>query len=186
MSRGAVSRWHGARCTLARMELLHRLARPVGIAMLGAGVVAALASLGCGPSEPSRPVVEPGFWDEGRAETASVMAHAFDEDFEPAPIAEGDELRIDYGPQGGSHVELEVEAEGVDPDTTRMGARLERPDGTVVAEAFYDYYYGDSPGYSQRSFLQFFEDPSGPLLLRVRVRDGAGAQGTTEIGVTAR
>ena len=178
--------WHAARSGPRRMHALHRLARPLGIVMMGLGVAGGLASLGCGPEDPPRPVVETGFWDEGRTETATVVARRLTDDGTFVPIAEGDALRLDYGPQGGSHVEIEVTAEGVDIATTRMGARLEREDGTVVAEAFYDAYYGEPAAYAQRVYVQSFDDTTGPLLLRVRVRDGAGVQATTEIGVSVR
>ena len=181
-----MTRWHAARSGPQRMDSLHRLARPLGIVMLGLGVAGGLASLGCSPEDPPRPVVEAGFWDEGRTETAMVVAQRIADDGTLAPIAEGDALRLDFGPQGGSHVEIEVAAEGVDVATTRMGARLEREDGTVVAEAFYDAYYGEPASYAQRVYVQAFGDTSGPLLLRVRVRDGAGVQATTEIGVSVR
>lgn len=171
------------------MRVLHRLARLSGIVLVGVGAAFGLASLGCGPDEPSRPDVEAGFWDDGRAETAMVVALRVDGSTgDASPIAEGEDLSIEHGPQGGSHVEVTVELAGVVTTSTRIGARLERADGSVVAETFVREVWSEPVDgvVRQPLFVIVFEDASGPLLLRIRARDGAGAQGTTELGVVVR
>lgn len=170
------------------MNVLHKLARSIGTAMIALGMVGALASLGCGPDAPSRPEVEVAFWDEGRAEPAMIVAVRFEAESETlVPLAEGDVLELVHGPQGGTHVEVDADMSGLDASSTRIGARLERPDGTVVAETFRREIYA-TPGATFRESLVVgvFEATDGPLLLRIRARDASGAQGTTELGVTVR
>jgi hypothetical protein len=174
------------------MIALHRLARFGGMALAGLGVVTGLAILGCGPDAPARPDVDEGFWDDGRPETAMIVAfHEADRSTGAAgaAIAEADALSITHGPQGGSHVEVVVELDpAMSVATARLGARLEREDGSVVAEAFLRELWSEPVDgvVRQPVFVIVFEDTSGPLLLRVRARDASGVQGTTEIGVLVR
>lgn len=170
------------------MNALHKLARSVGTALVGLGLAGGISSLGCDRDEPERPMVEAAFWDEGREESAMIVALRTDASTgTSSPMVEGDVLQLDHGPQGGSHVEIEAEVSGLDGATTRIGARLERPDGTAVAELFQGEGFAP-PGdpFTQRLFVIAFESTEGPLLLRVRARDASGAQGTTEVGVTVR
>jgi hypothetical protein len=160
------------------MRSLHTLARPAAIAAL-------LAGGACIPERPPGPIPSPvpsTFWDGSRADTVAVVPTRGE-----VPIADGDALTREFGPQGGAPmVVVQVECAGVDASTALFGVRFLDASGSEVAR-------GGSPGYEDtdgvvRATVQsiFASAGAGAYTLEVRVRDQSGAQGTSDVSVAVR